>query len=47
MIRKAYADFMGKPYIIPPVYNKTNKTNKTNKINKNKDNSKTKKNKPT
>jgi len=44
MIRKAYADFMGKPYIIPPVYNKTNKTNK---INKNKDNSKTKKNKPT
>jgi len=36
-VRKAYADFIGKPYIIPPVYqNKTvkrreNTTNKTQK----------------
>jgi hypothetical protein len=36
-VRKAYADFLGKPYIIPPVYqNKTlkkveNTTNKTQK----------------
>ncbi len=33
-VRKAYADFLGKPYIIPPVYtsNKTLKNTKENKI---------------
>jgi hypothetical protein len=37
-IRKAYAEFTGKPYIIPPVYNKTIKNTEK------KGNSKTKKN---
>ena len=41
MIRKAYAEFIGKPYIVVPVYNKTNKNNQINKNNQKK--SKTKK----
>lgn len=39
MIRKAYSEFIGKPYVIPPVYNKTVKkndnTNSLTKKNKN------------
>jgi hypothetical protein len=38
-IRKAYADFVGKPYVIPPLYkkynNKTLKASNDKNINKN------------
>ena len=34
-IRKSYADFVGKPYIIPPLYKNFNKTLKTNNNNNN------------
>jgi hypothetical protein len=36
-IRKSYADFVGKPYVIPPLYKKyNNNNNKTLKITDNK-----------
>lgn len=42
-IRKSYADFVGKPYVIPPLYKKYNKTLKTND-NKDSNNNTTRKN---